>query len=247
MHAHLVLRQVHARRIGMRRMLGLALCATALLLGATVSRAATVQIAAKYTFQNVYKPYAPSRVDANITASDISADGFGSSEGVTSILVKGVNGYKTYHSYYFNNASITDQGALTFTLTPESGHRLSLTNFLFDFIGPKRRKATLSYSLDEGATFTTIGSRGPSCFTDLGACPKGYYPNRYKAKGISLSSLPSLTRSVTFQLSFRHGSGFSFVDNLIVQQAAPVPLPSAVWLLSSGLLGIAAIFRRKSA
>ena len=125
--------------------LGLGLCAVALLLGATVSRAATI---VRYGFDSE-SYYAATRVDPNVDADEITPSGFGGTWGPTS-------GYFT-----FNNNKISDQGILTFGFTPAENHSLTLSEFNFNFIGPQ--DATLSYSLGSGDSFANIGSLAPSC------------------------------------------------------------------------------------
>jgi hypothetical protein len=41
-----------------------------------------------------------------------------------------------------------------------------------------------------------------------------------------------------------NGSGI-FYDNLVFAEVAPVPVPAAVWLFGSGLLGLVGVARRR--
>lgn len=122
------------------------------------------------------------------------------------------------------------------------------------------RDFRLDYSIDGGATFTT--------FANYAVLANGGAPNAAWSGGTA-SAVYSFTRNLAaidglenlalavFRLVDASGSvsanggvvglgGTNRVDNFTVS-ASPVPVPAAVWLLGSGLLGLAGLRRRRIA
>lgn len=86
--------------------------------------------------------------------------------------------------------------------------------------------------------FATTGFKGQVC--DLGWCSEGerlwFHTGDDKRNGLNLGLVDSEFKSFS-----QDAEGVA-----IVPAPAPVPVPAAIWLLGSGLLGMAGVYRRKS-
>lgn len=106
---------------------------------------------------------------------------------------------------------------------------------------------TLSWALDNGETLGLpnqfqVAWNGNVVFDQTNIPQQGF-----KAYSINLIATNSISG---LQFGFQNDPTFFHLDNVSVDVASgptPVPVPAAVWLLASGLLGLVGITRRKYA
>ena len=106
---------------------------------------------------------------------------------------------------------------------------------------------TLSWALDNGETLGfpnqfQVAWNGNVVFDQTNIPQQGF--QAYSVNLIATNSITGL------QFGFQNDPTFFHLDNVSVDVASgptPVPVPAAVWLLASGLLGLVGITRRKYA
>ena len=106
---------------------------------------------------------------------------------------------------------------------------------------------TLSWALDNGETLGfpnqfQVAWNGNVVFDQTNIPQQGF-----QAYSVNLIATDSITG---LQFGFQNDPTFFHLDNVSVDVASgptPVPVPAAVWLLASGLLGLVGITRRKYA
>ena len=181
-----------------------------------------------------------------LTSSDTDPDSlagdFGSS-GITNTSVA--------DTFDFTDADADTGDYLFFTLTPGTGYTLDLTSLSFTALRSKTQGSVLieaRSSLDSYASLLPFSAPPPV------AVSKTLGGNSLTAFTIDLSDAAFDTidsSGITFQLYFTADSNVSSrvtsIDTVTVDGTSsltPVGLPPTVWLMGSGLLGLAGISRR---
>ena len=123
------------------------------------------------------------------------------------------------------------RGSIGYTLTNQVGSSATLSTS-----GTSIYTATIDGNVAStlwgtGTSFTTGSSTGGGI--DFG------YPTRLPAPESTDSTI-----GIIIQFSLSAGDSVAFTSNFDV---TPVPVPAALWLFGSGLLGLAGVARRKSA
>lgn len=112
-----------------------------------------------------------------------------------------------------------------------------------------------SYAVPGGVAFAEFFSElaggGTSGGGILGGAPLAINadPNVWTSFSFSGITGPDVSGGVTLQLGATNGPGFPttmFYDNIVIDVTA-VPVPAAVWLFGSGLVGLIGVARRKKA
>lgn len=99
--------------------------------------------------------------------------------------------------------------------------------------------------------FSELDGGGTSSAEILGGGPLGLNPDSMVWTSFSFTTTagPDVSGGVTLQFAAVTGGvagSFAdvFIDNVVIDVAAPIPVPAAVWLFGSALLGLMGIRRR---
>lgn len=204
----------------------------------------------------------PSSVTVNLTGSsvdfgydnDFTQNAFSFTNHVTEVAGTGLENQFTLGTFTFTNGGFYPQAFFDFTLTTHSADT-TLNNHTFagrirldtNSVGgtpgstdaKKRAEADYFIVLDmAGNPFTALGS---ARVYDRNVCPTGV-----TAPDCNTGSVDLIGHINSLHLDgLANATGGAFLDSSTTSQLASVPVPTAVWLFGSGLLGLLGIGKGK--
>jgi hypothetical protein len=176
--------------------------------------------------------------------------------------------YDNYISYYTPPLYIDDATATLGNSTFSPNNVLSFTSLISGGTAGYGRFGSITMSIDSVATSASLDIFAASFPKNNQLTLNAYYQGSFvDSVSVWLSAFGHFTRpgatvashqytmtidGIQFdelQLvssgSYDSGASFILLDNVVFDTPAPVPVPAAVWLFGSGLLGLASFSRKK--